>query len=165
MTETTSRFGFPFIVPGQAQKELFHNEALMSLDALIQPAVEEGPRVAPPEAPSPGESWLVAAGAGGAWSGRAHALATWTEGGWRFAAPLAGMQVWDKQAGLRLQWTGSAWNDGSVVGSRLIVGGHQVVGERQPAVPSPSGGTTIDAEARAAVAGVIVALRSHGLIV
>jgi hypothetical protein len=28
MADTTPRFALPFILPGQAQKELFHNEAL-----------------------------------------------------------------------------------------------------------------------------------------
>jgi hypothetical protein len=46
----------------------------------------------------------------------------------------------------------------------VTVGGQQVVGERLETVPSPSGGTIIDAEARAAVDAVIVALRTHGLI-
>jgi hypothetical protein len=46
----------------------------------------------------------------------------------------------------------------------LVVGGLKVVGERQPAVPSPSGGTVIDEEARAAIASLTAALKSHGLI-
>jgi hypothetical protein len=39
-----------------------------------------------------------------------------------------------------------------------------VVGARQPPVPSPSGGTIIDAEARVAIAQISAALMSHGLI-
>ena len=46
----------------------------------------------------------------------------------------------------------------------LLIGGEQVVGPRQPDIPSPSGGTTIDAEARAAIGLLIVTLKSHGLI-
>jgi hypothetical protein len=45
----------------------------------------------------------------------------------------------------------------------MPVNGKKVVGERQPAVPSPSGGTIIDAEARAAIAAITAALKSHGL--
>ena len=37
------------------------------------------------------------------------------------------------------------------------------VGARLPAVASPSGGTTIDTEARAAIAALIATLKSHGL--
>lgn len=164
MTEHTPRFRLPFIVPGQAQKELFHNEALVAVDALLHPAIAGGPIAVPPAAPDAGDSWLVAAGASGAWQGRDHNLATWTEGGWRFAAPAHGMRVWNRAEALWLQWEGNGWNDGELRGARLVVGGRQVVGERQPSVPSPSGGTIIDAEARATIAALIVALRSHGLI-
>jgi hypothetical protein len=74
------------------------------------------------------------------------------------------MTAWDKSTGLRLLWDGSAWSDGEVAAARIVVNGQQVVGPRQPAVPSPSGGTIIDAEARAALAGIIETLMSHGLI-
>jgi hypothetical protein len=38
-----------------------------------------------------------------------------------------------------------------------------VVGARQPAIAAPAGGTTIDAEARNAVAALLAVLKSHGL--
>lgn len=164
MTEASARFAFPFILPGQAQKELFHNEALAAVDALLHAAVEGAPAASAPAAPLAGQSWIVAPGAAGAWTGRDHALASWTAGGWRFAAPLAGMLAWNKAGGHWLHWNGSGWSSGEIPATKLVVGGRQVVGERQPAVPSPSGGTIIDEEARAAVQAVIVALRSHGLI-
>jgi hypothetical protein len=163
MSEASARFALPFIMPGQAQKELFHNEALALADALLHSAVEDGPIATPPDSPLAGQCWIVGVGATGAWSGKAHALAVWTDGGWRFAAPVAGMKVWKKGAGLWLHWTGSSWSGGEFPAAKIIVGGKQVVGQRQPAVPSPSGGTVIDAEARAAVAALIVALKSHGL--
>jgi len=163
MTDTTPRFALPFILPGQAQKELFHNEALVVVDALLQAAVEEGPRALPPAAPAAGQCWIVGAGAGGAWSGREGSLALWSEGGWRFLAVPAGATVWDKAGGLPRQWDGSAWSGGRLRCAGLAVAGKDVVGERQPAVPSPSGGTIIDAEARAALAAVIATLKTHGL--
>lgn len=163
MSEQSPRFGLPFILPGQAQKELFHNEALVMADAILQAAVEEGPRAAPPAAPEPGQCWIVASGAGGAWAGREQALAAWTDGGWRFVAPTRGMTVWDKAAGVPRQWDGTAWSGGRVACAGLSIGGKGVVGARQPEIANPSGGTIIDAEARAAVAAVIAALKSHGL--
>jgi hypothetical protein len=75
-----------------------------------------------------------------------------------------GMSVWNKAAGYRIHWTGSAWNSGDLPVKSLVVGGKKVVGDRQPAVPSPSGGTVIDEEARTAVAAITAALKSHGLI-
>lgn len=164
MSESSVRFGLPLILPGQAQKELFHNEALTLIDAAIHPAAEGAPLEAPPAAPVEGACWLVAAGATGAWAGRDGSLAAWTSGGWRFLAPQAGMSVWDKAAAIPRRWTGTGWNAGELAAAKIVIGGQQVVGARQPEVPSPSGGTTIDAEARAAIAAITVALKSHGLI-
>jgi hypothetical protein len=153
----------PFIVPGQAQKEHFHNEALLRIDAVLG-ASAQGVLAAPPSAPAEGACWLVGPGAAGAWTGRENSLALWTASGWRFVAPAPGMRVWNAAAQIEWRWTGSSWSEGTLFGSALFVEGQQVVGERQPEVPSPSGGTIIDGEARAAVDGIIVALKSHGLI-
>ena len=163
MTDATPRFALPFILPGQAQKELFHNEALVVVDAVLQAAVEEGPRAAPPDSPAAGQCWIVASGGSGAWDGHDGALAVWIDGGWRFIAPAVGMSVWDKAGGVPRRYDGSAWSGGRVACAGLSVAGKDVVGERLPAVPSPSGGTIIDVEARAAVDAVIAALKSHGL--
>lgn len=159
----TSRFALPFILPGQAQKELFHNEALARLDIALHPAVEGAPLAVPPLAPSPGQAWIIAAGASGDWSGKDGAIASWTEGGWRFLLPTSGMSVWNKDMGLLLHFDAGTWS-GDVAATKIVIEGQQVLGPRQPAVPSPSGGTTIDAEARAAIAAIAAALMSHGLI-
>ncbi len=163
MSDVTPRFHMPYILPGQAQKEQFHNEALLIADGLLHAAVEDGPLASPPATPLPGECWLVGTAATGDWSGRTDSLAIWTESGWRFAAPTAGMAVWNVAAGYHLRWSGSAWIAGDVTGAKLSIAGLQVVGPRQPEVPSPSGGTTIDDEARVAIEQIIVTLRSHGL--
>jgi hypothetical protein len=160
----TARFQLPFILPGQAQKEVYHNEALTRIDAALHAAVEEGPLPSPPQAPQIGRSWIVAASATGDWGGEDHGLATWAEGGWRFIAPQAGMVVWNKTQGLSLHWDGTGWSNGELPVSCLMVGGQQVVGARCPPVASPSGGTTIDLESRAAIDAIIATLMSHGLI-
>ena len=159
----TPRFQLPFILPGQAQKELYHNEALSRIDCALHACVEEGPLATPPTAPTPGQSWIVAAPAEGAWTGQEGYIACWTEGGWRFLLPQPGTCVWDKAAGLWLRYDDDGWSKGEVPAAKLVIGGVQVVGERQPAILSPSGGTIIDAEARAAIDAVIATLMSHGL--
>ena len=164
MTERSARFALPLLQPGQAQKEVFHNEALSLVDLLLEAAVEGSPSAAPPATPDIGQCWIVAAAATGAWEGQEDRIAGWTGGGWRFLAPQPGTRVWDKAAGLWLHWNGSGWSDGGLPAAALVVAGQQVVGSRQPAISSPSGGTTIDAEARSAVAAIIVALETHGLI-
>ena len=164
MAEASARFALPLLVPGQAQKELYHNEALTVIDATLHASAEAGPQTEPPAAPAPGQSWIVAAGAIGSWSGQEGALASWTAGGWRFVPPREGMMVWNKAVGCWLHWTGTGWSDGYLPATALRIDGQQVVGNRQPAVPNPSGGTIIDAEGRAAIAAVIATLKSHGLI-
>lgn len=164
MADASTRFGLPFILPGQAQKELFHNEALALVDAALHPAVEGAPLDQAPSGPGEGQTWLIGPSPVGSWAGHQNQLAVWTEGGWRFVAPPIGMCVWDKSAEWHRRWTGTGWNSGEVNGSALIVNGTRVVGPRLKTIASPSGGTTIDQEARAAVDAIVVALRSHGLI-
>ncbi|HVQ09378.1 MAG TPA: DUF2793 domain-containing protein [Allosphingosinicella sp.] len=164
MTETSARFALPFILPGQAQKEVFHNEALTLIDAALHAQIEAGPLDDVPDEPEPGQCWIVGAGASGAWAGEADRLACWTAGGWRFVSPRPGMLAWNIDPGYWLHWTGAAWSIGEWPATALVIGGQQVVGSRLPEVPSPSGGTIIDAEARAAVDGLIATLKSHGLI-
>jgi hypothetical protein len=164
MTERSARFALPLLQPGQAQKEAFHNEALTAIDLLLEAAIEDAPMASPPATPEIGQCWIVGAGATDAWAEHDTQLAAWTEGGWRYLPPQPGTRAWNKAAGLWLYWNGSAWSDGSFPAAGLVIDGQQVVGPRQPSISSPSGGTTIDAEARIALASVIVALQTHGLI-
>lgn len=164
MSDATARFALPFILPGQAQKELFHNEALTQLDMIAQAAVEEGPLAVPPATPAIGQCWIVGPGATGDWNGHEGELAGWTAGGWRFVSAQPGMAAWNKAAGLWIHRDGVAWREGELPVARILVAGQQVVGQRQAPVPSPSGGTVIDQEARAAVDQIIATLISHGLI-
>lgn len=164
MTDASARFAFPLILPGQAQKEAFHNEALTAIDIALHAGVEAGPLADPPADPAPGQSWLVGDDATGDWAGREGTLASWTAGGWRFVRPVPGMLIWNKDPGYWIHWSGTGWSDGSLPAAALVIAGEQVVGPRLPDVPSPSGGTTIDAEARTAIDAVIATLKSHGLI-
>jgi hypothetical protein len=163
MSEATPRLGLPFIVPGQAQKEVHHNEALARIDVALAPSVESM-LLHPPQEPQVGDCWIVAPSPDGDWTGRDHAIACWTAGGWRFVSPLPGMLVWNKDDKLWIHWSGDAWSSGELYAARVLIEGKQVVGPRLPAVPSPSGGTTIDLECRAAVAALIATFKSHGLI-
>ena len=127
MSDASPRLSLPFLLPGQAQKEIFHNEALLTLDAIVHATVEDWPAASPPSTPAEGESWIVGAGAGGAWAGRDDAIATWSAGGWRFTAPLPGLTAWNRAAGLWLHWDGTAWSDGRWPAAALTIGGVQVV--------------------------------------
>jgi hypothetical protein len=160
----TTRFSLPLLAAGQAQKELFHNEALARIDALLHPVAEAFGAKTPPVDPSPGQLWIVGTAPTGAWNGFTGQIAIWTEGGWRFVAPRDGLVVTLRDSGLGATWREGEWRTGIIAASEVVVDGERVVASRQPAIGDPTGGAVVDAEARAAVAAVLSALRTHGLI-
>jgi hypothetical protein len=115
----TPRLTLPFIMPGQAQKHITHNEAIQALDALVQPVVESRSVAAPPAAPIAGEAWLVPPGATGAWSGHTSQIAAWQSDAWSFLDPAAGWQVFDRSDDTQLVFTGGAWVALASLGSAL----------------------------------------------
>lgn len=160
----TARFALPLLHPGQAQKEFFHNEALVLADALIQPCVEAIGLNVPPTAPAAGQCWIVGESPVAEWAGAARALALWTAGGWRFIPPREGMTAWVAADGLGARYVAGAWRNGRLTATRLEIDGEQVVGPREPAIGDPDGGMVVDAEARVAIDAILATLRAHGLI-
>ena len=142
-TSASPRFGLPLLFAGQAQKEVFVNEAHALTDALLHPAIE-GEADAPPATPAAGECWLVGDAPTGAWADHAGALASYQPGGWIFAEPRDGLRVLDSSTGQDIRYRG---------------------GWQRPAAPAaPTGGTTVDGEARAAIAALVAALADSGLL-
>ena len=115
----TPRLTLPFIMPNQAQKHVTHNEAIQSLDALVQPVVESRTVLTPPATPLAGEAWLVPTGAIGAWSGHAEEIAAWQSGAWSFLDPASGWQVYDRSDKTQLVFDGSAWTPLASLGAAL----------------------------------------------
>ena len=164
MADATARLALPFIAPGQAQKELFHNEALARVDALVQASVLSIGGNQPPVAPVAGQCWIVGDAPGGGWAGQARALATWTEGGWRFVAPVTGMAVWSEADRVTARFDGQGWRIGELSARKLMVNGVAVVGVQQSAINLPNGGAVVDNAARLVITAILGALRAHGLI-
>jgi hypothetical protein len=159
----TPRLALPLLQPGQAQKEMTVNEAVARLDIAVQGAVIAAAVDAPPANPDPGDCWIIGGAPGGDWVGHAHEIAGWTHSGWLFVQPREGTQLWIGATGSFALFTGGVWRLGEVHG-KLFIEGDQVVGPRGSAIAEPAGGSTVDAEARAAIASVLDALRAHGLI-
>jgi len=160
----SARLALPYLEPGQAQKETFHNEALARLDLAVQAAVIAVGLDTPPTSPAVAECWIVGPAPIGAWSGQAEALAGWTAGGWRFVAPIEGMVVWSIADATTVRRADGVWTTGVLAVRSVRIDGVQVVAAQQAAVAAPVGGATVDAEARSAIASVLIALRNHGLI-
>lgn len=161
----TARFALPLLHAGQAQKEMFHNEAVVGIDALLHPDVRGVGDNVPPAAPEAGEAWIVGTDPVGDWAGHGAAIASWTEGGWRFAAPRPGMEVWAESLGQTVRYRGvDGWQVGVLAASRVEIEGVQVVGAQASAVALPSGGAIVDEQARTAIVAVLERLQAHGLI-
>jgi hypothetical protein len=108
---TTPRLVLPVIEASQAQKHVTHNEALVRLDGAIQLSVADRDLAAPPASPASGGRWLVAAGASGAWSGAAGAIACERDGAWEILTPRAGWLCWVEDESRMLLHDGGVWTD------------------------------------------------------
>lgn len=139
----STRHRLPFLFAGQAQKEFFLNEALARIDALLHPAIL-GEQADPPAVRQDGDAWLVAATATGSWAGHEDTIAVWQGDGWLHVDPTPGLAVRDLATGEAILYDGG-WT-------------------RSSGIPSPSGGTTIDSEGRAAIDAIIAALENKGIL-
>lgn len=162
--DTTDRYSLPLLQAGQAQKELTHNEALALVDAMLHAQAESASLSAPPGGAVPGQCWIVATGGSAEWAGHDGELACMTAGGWRFVAPRQGMRVAVTDDGQTYIYGASAWSAEPVRPDGLYIGGVRIVGTQETAIADPAGGSVADAEARAAIAEILTALRNHGLI-
>jgi len=164
MIEESARWALPMLFAGQAQKEMFYNEALVRIDMLLHARANSADLATPPEAPEMGDCWIVAAGATGAWEGRDGQVAGWTDGGWRFILPQAGLQFSIADRDHALVHDGAVWAAAPLREDGVYLSGIKVLGARQPAIPAPSGGGVVDAEARTTLDQLLTTLRLHGLI-
>jgi len=164
MAETSSRFALPYLQPGQAQKEAFHNEALTTIDALLHPVAQDAGDDTPPESPVIGQCWIVGDAPTGAWAGYAGSIAMWSAGGWRFIAPQDGMMLWLASDQVWARRSGSIWIIGDLPVNTISIAGLQILGARQPAIADPAGGAVVDTQARSTITALLAAMRAHGLI-
>jgi hypothetical protein len=164
MSETTPRLSLPLLQAGQAQKEALHNEAIILLDAIVGGVVESVGDNDPPIPSEVGQVWIVGTAPTGDWTGNPDAVAIWTMGGWRFAPAREGMALRLRGSGVRIERGAAEWGEGALSVAALIVDDEQVVGPRLSGITSPTGGSVIDAEARATLAAILVAIKTHGLI-
>lgn len=139
----TARHFLPNLYVGQSQKEITHNEALLRIDALLHPVIED--RLSAPPAPldmtHDGKCWLVGAAATGLWTGKTSQIARWSAGSWRFLEPVAGMSIWMTAESQRLFYIAGSWLEPA-------------------AITEPAGGAVIDTEARATITAIVTHLRA-----
>ncbi|HEY9092187.1 DUF2793 domain-containing protein [Parasphingorhabdus sp.] len=141
----TPRFGLPLLAVGQAHKELFHNDALLLLDFLINPVVQAVADDPDLLSPAEGDCWLVGTSPVSGWSGHAGEIAGWSAGGWHFIKPQKSMKI--------LILSGDANEKGSAIYDGT---GWQHI----PQISAPTGGTTVDSEARLAIDSILGLFRT-----
>lgn len=164
MADATDRFGLPLLQSGQSQKEVTHNEALIRVDALLHLAVQSRAATEPPAAPQAGQCWIVSGPAAGEWMGKEGCIAQFHAGGWNFVEAADGCLAWVLDEGVFAYRASAAWRSDAWPVKQLRLGGYSLLTGTQGAIADPSGGTTVDAEARAALGQVLDVLRQHGLI-
>jgi hypothetical protein len=142
-TSSTPRFALPLLHAGQAQKEVFVNEALALADTLLHCSVK-GEAAAPPGNSLEGDTWVVSTGATGSWAGHESEIAFRQGDAWIFVAPRNGMRVFDVSAGCEMLFF-NFWRKALL----------QL---------EPLGGTSVDGEARAAINDLVSALQALGIL-
>ncbi|MEM9733856.1 MAG: DUF2793 domain-containing protein [Pseudomonadota bacterium] len=117
MSEQTPNLDLPYIMAGQAQKHVTHNEAIRTLDAVVQISVSSRAMAEPDANPAEGDRYLVPAGATGDFSGQDHALAAYQDEGWIFRQPQNGWLAWVEDENLLAVFDGTAWSVASSDGT------------------------------------------------
>ncbi len=121
-TDATPKLQLPYILAAQAQKHVTHNEAIRSLDAVVQLSVISKSLATPPVSPVDGDCYIVAAAPTGAWTGQATRIAAYYDGSWRFVVPAVGWLAWVAADSTLNVYSAGAWADyilGAVSGKNL----------------------------------------------
>lgn len=106
---TTPHIGLVLLEQAQAQKELTVNTALMRIDALLNAPVIDKDLTTPPASPATGDTYIVPAGATGAWAGQSTKIA-YFEQVWRFITPNTGLMRWIADESAHYIYNGSIWS-------------------------------------------------------
>jgi hypothetical protein len=142
----TTRHRLPLLSVTQAQKEITHNEALVRIDALLHPVVQDELSIPPVVTDADaGKCWLIGAAAAGEWVGNEGQIAIWIGGGWRFCAPAEGMHARILSQQADTVRSGGIW----IMPSQIS---------------NPTSGAVVDVEARAAIVSLLAHLRGIGHI-
>ena len=88
--DNSANLRLPYIMAAQAQKHVTHNEAIRTLDALVQISVLDKNLTAPPVSPGDGDRYIPASGATGEWANKDEQIAAFQDNAWMFYLPREG---------------------------------------------------------------------------
>jgi len=104
----TANLSLPEIAENQALKYLTHNEALRVLDALLPGVVQSKTLRTPPEH-FPGQVYIVANNANGAWKGHESKLACSISDAWIFVSPQKDWRMFVSEGQCTYNFDGVMW--------------------------------------------------------
>jgi hypothetical protein len=157
----TPRLGIPLIASGQTQKDITHNEAILALDRIVALGVVSRSVTAPPSSVQSGSVYIVPASEGEAWGQPPGTMMQWQGSGWLAVAARAGQLALVVDEGIVLMFRQDWQSFWPVKG--LEVAGRAVLGATPTNIPLPSGGSTMDTQARAAIAAIVSLLVQQGI--
>lgn len=99
----------PYIQPAQAQKHVTHNEALRTLDCIVQLSVVSRAVATPPSTPATGTRYIVGAAASGDWAGHENAIALFDGMIWSFVPAVTGWQAYVTDEAAMAVYDGTGW--------------------------------------------------------
>jgi hypothetical protein len=99
----TGRLGLPYIMQGQAQKEVTHNQALNILDVYVNTVVEAMVTELPAKAKD-GKLYIID-----------NELTQYSNGNWTNYPALEYMEVWLKDKQIKMIYDGKNWLKLSII--------------------------------------------------
>lgn len=110
MTQT-DLLSLPFIMSSQAQKHITHNEALLTIDVLLQLSVKSRTQTTAPQALNASDRYLVPNSASGDFLNQDGKIAAYQDGVFQFYSPQTGWLVFIEDETLWQYFDGNAWID------------------------------------------------------
>lgn len=107
--QSTPRLSLPLIQPGQAQKHITHNEALIRLDMMSAVSVISDSLSEPPENPADGDSYCVGNAPTGAWAGLVGQIVMWIGTQWNHLPSPEGLLMFVHDIGVWMIRTDVGW--------------------------------------------------------
>jgi len=104
--------GFPLMPSNIFKNEDLYNQFVVLQEALLYGSVIDrdiaDPSASPVISPTNGDTYIVASGGAGDWSGQDDNIAVYYNG-WKFIPAIAGATIWVIDEGVRIQFRAGAW--------------------------------------------------------
>lgn len=108
--QNSLNLGLPFLSYNQAQKEVVVNEAFVTIDAILNNAIQEIDLNTPPQDPQLGYLCIIGSDPVDAWAKKVGQLAYYYNG-WRFIQPQEGLCLWVKSLHKQMIYHAGRWQD------------------------------------------------------